>query len=376
MIYDPILSEMRARFLYLSDTYTPFYICSYAMHLFNVQNQKRKIYWVAKKVPNMRIHILFISPSGFMKTTFLTAVRSVFEESGTRFTFEQGITEAGLIGTVRTTPQGSPVKTPGIAETYHSGIVMMDEFKALTQAMKATYNAQLESHLLTVLDSGDVNKKLAGGAIKYHTDMTLWAGVQPGNYDLNSGLGRRLTPIIFLPTNGDNKTMSGIRRHTRNMRPTEDDKELKAVVRFWEKAFEDIMEVDFTDDYLDYLDTLNLFQFEYQYFDYMALGYALAKHGPTERVVVDIDDELRALLKLMKQWRGAIYDGIDTCMLLKLLNSIAFEYEGLMKSSIDSLVQECKMVSWNRTQVMQKLKAMADENLVRIKGHEVYLCNK
>ena len=69
-LYDIIMEEMHSREAYQADVYAPYYICSYAVHAFNLMNQTREIYFVGKQLPNMRLHLLFISPSGFMKTYY------------------------------------------------------------------------------------------------------------------------------------------------------------------------------------------------------------------------------------------------------------------------------------------------------------------
>jgi len=58
-----------------------------------------------------------------------------------------------LIGTIRTFDDVS-YETEGIAKTYKNGILIVDEFSAITNAFKVSYNNQMDSQMLALLDHG------------------------------------------------------------------------------------------------------------------------------------------------------------------------------------------------------------------------------
>ena len=59
-IMSKVLEELQSREAYKHEIYAPYYVCSYATHCFNLANQKNEIYWESKRLPNMRLHVLFV----------------------------------------------------------------------------------------------------------------------------------------------------------------------------------------------------------------------------------------------------------------------------------------------------------------------------
>ena len=87
-IYNDAMDELADRGVYKREVYAPYYISSFALHEFNLNNQKRRFYYVGKSLPNNRLHILFCAPAGFMKTYFLRNMAgdeyAIFRGSGTK----------------------------------------------------------------------------------------------------------------------------------------------------------------------------------------------------------------------------------------------------------------------------------------------------
>lgn len=386
MIYDMVMDELNCRYLYKHDTYGPFYVCSYAMHIFNLLNRKvefldtgekisKAVYWVAAEVPDQRLHNLFIAPSGFMKTTYLRAMESILGGSGTKMVYKETMSSAGFIGTVKDN-NGTSTKTVGVAEKHADDIIMINEFSAITDNSKAGFNSDFKAMILDVLDHGYVSKDLASGGFHYDTRLTLWAGVQPSHYDLASGMGRRMCPIIFLPTPKDNANLIHIKKQMSGMKIDYPKmKEINKLTKEWKESFSIIEDVSFDDSvYALHQDsTLGFWQFECDYFDRLLLGYHLAKHGPSKHVVVTANDtELIRLVTLQKEWRGMIYEGIDSIMIMNLIKSISIEMQPNVRGcSRTALANACKMISWNKKDLYIKLKEMVNDGQIKLTGETI-----
>jgi len=380
MIYNLLMQEMSDRHLYLYETYGPFYICSYAVHHFNLANrledpvtkQSLASYWIGGKVPDARSSLLMIAPSGYMKTTYFDTMEDIVGQAGAKMVHKTTMSEAAFIGTVKDN-NGTPVKTKGVAEIHAKDIVMIGEFSAITQAMKQAYNANLAPQLLDVLDHGRVNKDLGPGGFSFTTSLTMWAGVQPSHYELSSGLGRRICPLIFLPTKADDDALQNLKPIRAGLRKDYDRHEkVTNLVHDWIEEFRSIKEVVFAPEVYQLHKDMNLFQFESEYFDRILLGYHLAKYGASEHIVVKADDpEIRRLVKIQKRWRGIIYEGIDSVMILNIIKSVVQPTdEGLVAKRKD-IAKACEMVSWNKRDVYKKLKELVDDGHISQVGEVV-----
>ena len=92
-IFDLIMTELDDRGVYKYKTYAPFFISSFAMHVFNLYNQRQQIYWETKRLPNMRTHLLFVAPPGFMKSFYMSTMGSdkysILRKAGIKIGSEQ-----------------------------------------------------------------------------------------------------------------------------------------------------------------------------------------------------------------------------------------------------------------------------------------------
>lgn len=373
------MEELHSRNSYKREVYAPYYVCSYAVHAFNLINQRQGIYWEGKKIPNMRLHILFVAPPGYMKTYYMGVMGAdrfgVFTNGGITIGAEQSMTEAGFIGTIRS-EAGLVTRTEGAAETFQNGLLLIDEFSAITNALKVSYNSQMDSQLLSALDHGKVYKRLGGGKIEYITNLTLWAGVQPARYDLTSGLGRRMCFLLFLPTRLDNDALMDAMHKARNIRA--DELEMTKIwdkIQVWHKNMEVIKSVEFDDSVFAMYKKLGLFSYESSYFDRLALGYQLATYGPEKKISITIKDkELQRMLMREKKWRDDIGKGVDYIQLRKTIEVCGVEGEdGGISITKSELVDECVMVGWNAQQVHEMLIEMQKFGIIRIKGSLVIL---
>lgn len=371
-VYDQIMAEMESRLAFKCETYAPQYICSYAVHAFNLMNQKQEIYFAGKMLPNMRVHLLFISPSGFMKTFYQDNMAvdkyGIFHNTVISISSEQEMTSAGFTGTIATVDGLSQPK-PGAAELNMDSIMVIDEFKGVTEALKNQMNGQMETQLLAALDHGNVFKRLAGGAVSYTTHLTLWTGVQPGSYDLSSGLGRRLAVMNFVPTKDDNLAIMEIMHKTRGMKPDHDAmRELRENIDMAVHSMKGIEKIEFDDSILKLYRELDMYSFETTYFDRMILGYYLMKY-PIDKVIhVDTGDkELVEMLRRQKTWREDVYIGLDFIQIRKILVMHG------KKCTRSVLAKECAMIGWNTKQVNEKLVDMQKCMMVSVRGTDVTL---
>ena len=375
-VMEAVMEELKARSVYLCETYAPYYVCSFMTHAFNQMNQRREIYWDSKRVPNMRLHILFVAPAGFMKSFYMGTMGgerfSIFRNCGIPIGFEQSMTEAAFVGTIRDI-DGVGHPTLGAAADYKDGLLLIDEFSALTNAMKVQYNSQMDAQLLAALDHGHVVKRLGTGRIEYTTNMTLWAGVQPAKYDLSSGLGRRMCFLLFLPTKLDNVALMRTMHKTRNIRPDVREMDnLWGLIKNSVSNMECIETIDFGDSVLKLYEELNLFSYESSYFDRLLLGWHLATYGPEPHMMIEAQDkELLQLVNREKKWRDEIAAGVDHAQMMKIIKTCGSSIDGKLQITKPDLIQECTMVGWNARQVADVLTELTRFGMIENHGARV-----
>lgn len=375
-VMEAVMEELKARSVYLYETYAPYYVCSFMTHAFNQMNQRREIYWDSKRVPNMRLHILFVAPAGFMKSFYMGTMGgerfSIFRNCGIPIGFEQSMTEAAFVGTIRDI-DGIGHPTLGAAADYKDGMLLIDEFSALTNAMKVQYNSQMDAQLLAALDHGHVVKRLGTGRIEYTTNLTLWAGVQPAKYDLSSGLGRRMCFLLFLPTKLDNVALMRTMHKTRNIRPDVREMDnLWGLIKNSVSNMECIETIDFGDSVLKLYEELNLFSYESSYFDRLLLGWHLATYGAEPHMMIEAQDkELLQLVNREKKWRDEIAAGVDHAQMMKIIKACGSSIDGKLQITKPDLIQECTMVGWNARQVADVLTELTRFGMIENHGARV-----
>ncbi len=373
MIYDMILEEMKSRKAYLYERYAPYYTISFACHSFNLMNHKRKIYYEGKKILNARLPILFVSPAGFMKSFYLTNMAGdkdvgVFNNAGMKVGYEQSMTEAGLVGTLGKDGFGEQRAIPGAAEIYKDGLMLVDEFSGITQAMKSSTNNQMDSQLLTILDGGHVVKRLACGMHEFDTSVTLWTGVQPAKIDMASGLGRRFCYMLFMPTRKDNREIMKARHHAKNIIPDPTEMlKINNMNKSFINSLTTIDRVNYPDEILNLYESMGIFSFEAALYDQLILGYNLSKFGAKKKMDLIINDELKMLLTQEKEWRLEINLGVDLGLMKNMIKILGG------KTNTQMLASECTMVGWNAEQMNSVLNDMMRYNMVKRIGNKVEL---
>jgi hypothetical protein len=373
-IMELVLEEMKSRKAYLYDIYTPYFVCSYAMHCFNLLNLENKIYWQSKRIPNMRLHLMFIAPPGYMKSYYMDNMGAdetcgIFANTRIKLGVEQAVTEAGLIGTFIYVDD-VPTENSGSARIYNEGIMIIDEFSAMTNAMKTTYNNQLDTQLLSALDHGKIRKRLGSGFIEYQTNFTLWGGVQPARYDFTSGMGRRMWFMLFLPTKQDNDILLTRMNETRNI--VSDPVNMSRIWTYidkWVERMKIIKSIKFDDSVLELYQQMGIYSYDANLMDRLVLGYHLATYGPEERMRIDVEDKrLVEMMKREKRWRDNINNDVVIAHMQKMIASGGVYVDGEYRMPKKQLMQDALMVGLNGYQVTEVVTDMVKMGIVQVKG--------
>jgi hypothetical protein len=368
------MKETYSRNLYLTDVYSPFYISSYALHQFNLHNIKtpNHVLWQAKEVPNMRLHLIMVAPPGFMKTHYLKAFAgtsySIFTNTNVPIAHRQNMNEASFVGTFQ--QRGDRVtERDGIARTFSEGIVAIDEFDAINNAMKSSYNNQFETQLLAALDHGEIFKDMASDSFGYTTYLTMWGGIQPTRFDMSAGLGRRFCYMVFVPSPEDNAALRNTIHGSYNMQVNMHDlNDLHYKIKEFNASIKKIKRVHMDDSLNEFYEKENLFCHESTNFNKIAIGYNIAKYGAEQEVTIGIfDEQLKRILRQEKAWRDDIQQGIDFRMIVMLLGRHGGE------ASAQTIITDCMMYGWNASIVGTIIKNMVDAGYLVRRGGVVKL---
>jgi len=329
-LLDSILQLLKARRCAFVDRFGPHFICSAGAHLFNLVNIEKSIFREhGLGETDMRLHIMFVAPPGFSKSFFLRQFLggdySILGATNIHCAFEGAMTEAGWIGTKRFGDDGTD-EMLGAAYEHRTGIIGIEEFSSLTQMMKVAHSSQLDTAMLTTLDSGWAMKRLAPGKIEYRTHVSLWAGTQPLRFDLSSGLGRRFYFIYFVPNRKDRAILVKKRREGKNVDPQLTS--LTQIRVMINKLMEDIADIDiisFDRPLFTLFDELHVPHFEESLYERLALGYNVMTKKIVPDFKITLDDRLRRLIGQEYNWRNMLKYGAHIAQIIKLLTEDAEE---------------------------------------------------
>jgi hypothetical protein len=313
---------------------------------------RRAVYMSSGQMPNMRTHLMFMAPPGTGKSFFLRHFSDkhfgILKHGGFPLHKETSITEAGLIGTIKLEQDGTATTVAGAAYEHQTAIFVMEEFLAMMNAMKSGFNAQLEAQLLTSLDSGDVNKRLAHGAIDYHTSYSLWCGIQPIKVSLEGGLGRRLCYLLNVPTkegqgryaeaamSGDNISvdMDWLQQYRRR-------------VELWGASLGLIESVKFEPKFYTFLRTIiKCSGYEVDIYRRLILGYHLAKYGASEHVVITLDETISKIMIQQAEWRYRVKQGPRVQQIISVLRNDGYQMDtgfGMTKAEMISFGSDLEL---------------------------------
>lgn len=325
-----ILKRRKVRF---ADEFAPYFVCSIGVHLFNLSNRRRIIYREYGAIRNMRLHILFVAPPGFSKT-FLSEqlahethglFSNITDDDGNlllKTGFEGYMTEAGWIGSLEPNPKNpkQPHVTYGMAHEYKDGIVCIDEFSAISAAIKQQHSAALDPALLSSLDTGRVRKRLKAGPLQYETNVTAWFGTQQSRFDLSSGLGRRLFFILWVPTESDQEELVQAHWEGKNIStPVSRLVDLKDTAAETIERVDTINRVEFSMDYRDGISSLNRPHHELTLYDRLAIGYHIMTGKFDRNLYIDVDEYLMDLIVNGMEWRQRLMSESEGDQILQIL---------------------------------------------------------
>jgi len=367
--YDTTLKYFKENKVVLADRFAPFYVCSTTMHLLNLANYEREFYYEQGKVANLRLHVMFCAPPGFMKTLMMERLLDpsigVIGPSSVETGMEGHMTEAAFVGTYRL-EQGQPTEVQGAAYEHRRGIVGVDEFQSLANAMKQEHSLNLDNAMLTALDSGYVLKKVSLGKVNYRTNMTLWAGSQPTRFDLASGLARRFCFVFFIPTPKEEKMIRVARREGKNIRPNYNTLGLlQQQVETITNNLKLLQELEFTDSLNNALDEINVPHYEEILFEKMAIGYNVATKKVGRTLKVTVDDRLMSLFKQEKIYRNKIKKGADVSEVLDVINNMNLAKLSDVKDKLTDFG-----LSYNKTaEILQNLQRQGHIDIKTMDSH-------
>jgi len=320
-LYDEGLKILSRRKVVFAERFIPYFFMSYGAHIFNLMNKRRRIYYEHSRIPDTRLHLLFVAPPGFSKSFFM---KQCFSESvgilntpSIKTIFQGSCTEAGFVGTIEKN-KGKPVKRMGLAEEYKDGIVAIEEFTAITKVLEQKHSLTFEAQLNSALFGGEVHKRLASGSINYRTNVTLIAGTQIAKFDISGGLGRRLCYIYWVPAPRDFRTLIDAVREGTNI-PLDQKSliEYRNSLMSLQRALDQIQSVTFSRDLYDFFDGRP--HFEHLLYRKMALGYNLFVHPVSRNYEVVLDARLKTLIKNAMRWRDELLADPEGSQVLTIL---------------------------------------------------------
>ena len=323
-LFDEALNLLRARRVEFVDRFIPYYLCSYACHLINLENRKRHFYYEHDRLPDLRLHVLMTAPAGFSKSFFLKQllhpVYGLLNDGGVPMHFEGYCTEAGFIGSVERVA-GQVVKIKGLAEEYKDGIIGIEEFFAIMQAMEQKHSLHYEPALNQALIDGDVRKRLRGGSIEYKTNITLWAGTQSTRFKVGGGLLRRFLLINWVPKRWEQKALKSALWAGVNLKLEEEKlQDFHDLLTAWRMALSRVESVEFTEDFRDLV--MPVEHFRQPILMKLGIGYWLLLDDPQEKLVVDHDERLAHYIDQANEWWEELVGDPECNVVLEVLRDL------------------------------------------------------
>ena len=332
----------------------PIFVCSIGAHIFNAINKcsmcdfdpaksedpeeftidycplrhdNNPIYTPMSQLADTRVHILIRGDKGSGKSALI----KMFLAEGTgllwhRDSFTAGVgfrtmtgpnsvTESGLFGSVQ--EDGSIAGRP-LARELCGGFLGFEEFSSLTDAMRKDHSVDMKNQLLTSTDNGRVMKALKQGWVRYNTRYTIWAGTQPGRFEMASGLDRRFFILdIDMSPSKESEFKKAMARQSAMTGETRASLAEQCIqIKEWIKSrmTDAILNppkgVCFSDDLTDWIQQPAVRSFESDLFRRLAIGYTMMKpeYKGGEILMVELDEPLLALLNDSLKMRRNVMD--------------------------------------------------------------------
>ena len=330
----------------------PVFLCSIGTHIFNglnkcgtcpfvptgeegafaidsciLRHDKTPLYTPMSHVADTRLHILMRGMKGSGKSVLINLFLApgtgllnnpLNADIGMAFRTDIGpnsITEAGMFGSVN--EEGEIMGRP-LAREMCGGFLGFEEFSSLVDAGKKDHSTDMTNQLLTSTDNGRVRKAMRAGWVQYTTRFTLWAGTQPGRFEMESGMDRRFF-IIDIDMNPKKemefKKAQAKQASMTNMERLElADMALKIKDFFTERAMEVIMNpptgVRFDEALNEWLLKPEVRSHEADLFRRLALGYTIMSpdYEGGDLLFVEMTDQLRSILDSSLEMRRGVME--------------------------------------------------------------------
>ena len=334
------------------DDKIPVFLCSIGTHIFNglnkcgtcpfiptgeegafaidsciLRHDKAPLYTPMSHIADTRLHILMRGMKGSGKSVLINLFLApgtgllnnpLNADIGMAFRTDIGansITEAGMFGSVN--EEGEIMGRP-LAREMCGGFLGFEEFSSLVDAGRKDHSIDMTNQLLTSTDNGRVRKAMRAGWVQYTTRFTLWAGTQPGRFELESGLDRRFF-IIDIDMN-PKKEMQFKKAQAKQASMTNAERaELAGLAIeikdfFTERAMEVIMNpptgVRFDEALNEWLYKPEVRSHEADLFRRLALGYTIMSpdYEGGDLLFVKMTDELRQILDSSLEMRRGVME--------------------------------------------------------------------
>lgn len=374
-IYTELLEIFKERKFIRAEVTIPTYICSIGCHMFNFMNKHKQIYWEGDTIPDMRLHIFMVTIPGFGKTytinQFMSKYNGLLHDSAINVAKIGSLTSSGLVGSVKSTPDGQTIFNKGTLQKKADFILGSDEFSNITTSAKTSHSGNLINDLLSALDDGQMNKGQAGGDVDYETFATVWAATQSGRYELKSGLPRRFVFVIYMPDVGDVYKFRQARRDAKNVRvDVKRILEFKMALEEKKSEINTILEgVEFTDEWYDYINQRFATHYEDILYERIALGYHLMKCETIPKIVkITLDDNLKMILEQQFAARLQIARGVEKIKIMDVFKNVkTIKYTELLQLLLTFALPE--------KYILSSLEALQANKLIKIEDGTVFNLN-
>ena len=331
-----------------AETIVPTYICSIGCHMFNFMNKHKRIFTEGDIIPDMRLHIFMVTIPGYGKTylinQFMSKYNGILKDTDIPTGKIAGLSSSGLVGSIKTTPDGQTVVNKGVLQRKSDHILGSDEFSNVTTSAKTSHSGNLTNDLLSALDDGQMNKDLSGGGLEYETFATVWGATQPGRFELKAGLPRRFVFVIYMPDVQDVYLFRNAREESKNLKLNVNRLlEYKLAINARYKEVKDkLKEVEYSKEYFDWKKSYFAMHYEDMLYERILLGYWIMKVDKIpEKLVLTLNDEVKSIIEQQIQARLSAQRGIEKIRIMEVIKYIKhMKYSELLKLLLSFALDE------------------------------------
>ncbi len=331
-----------------ADSILPTYVCSIGCHMFNFMNKHKRVYTDGDIIPDMRLHIFMVTIPGFGKTylinQFMSKYNGMLMDTDVKTSKIGSLTSSGLVGSIKTTQDGTTVINKGVLQRKANYILGSDEFSNVTTSSKTSHSLNLINDLLTALDDGLMTKDQSGGGLEYETFATVWGATQPGRFELKAGLPRRFVFVIYMPNVQDIYKFRAARRESKDLKLNLNrllEYKLAINARLQE-VNENLKEIVFPKEFFDWINTFFAMHYEDMLYERILLGYWIMKSQKIgERLVLELNDEVKEIIRTQVDARLQAQRGVQKIKIMEVIKYIKkMKYSELLKLLLSFSLEE------------------------------------